>query len=435
MKLYMINCKKHLKKLNEKILELYDKGALHIMVGTLLTKFVAFFGSIVVVRLLSKDQYGLLSYVENLYSYVLLIAGFGLSNAALRYLVLAKDDVAKQSCYNFIAKNCLLRDFFIIVVCFFGLLLYDISNISEGVNTIILIALLSIPFHDFVNLNLYSIRSAFLNKKYAYLAFALASCLILGKVVGAYLFKSVTKIFIIQLLTYLFFSVFLCDIKSLKNRFRDDLSDAEKTTINKYSLQYMVSGGIWVFFMLNDIFMLSLFMPDVRVIAEYKVAYVLPAQLSIISTSIGMFIAPYFTKHESDKKWIKRHTLFACFLTLSVISFLSVIIMIFTESIISFMFGEQYLNVSVLTRWLLISAVLNAGLRYTLANILGALGRLKANIVISGVAVCVQLILDYFLIPVYGSFGVAYTNLIVYIFVTVALVVYMHRVYIDTRYN
>lgn len=48
------------------------------------------FGSIVIVRLLSKQEYGVLSYIENLYSYAYVIAGLGLSNALLRYVILAK---------------------------------------------------------------------------------------------------------------------------------------------------------------------------------------------------------------------------------------------------------------------------------------------------------------------------------------------------------
>ena len=51
--------------LRQKICKLYNTGALHITIGTFATKFVAFFGSIVVVRLLSKQDYGLMSYVEN----------------------------------------------------------------------------------------------------------------------------------------------------------------------------------------------------------------------------------------------------------------------------------------------------------------------------------------------------------------------------------
>ena len=91
-----------------KIKKLYNKGALHITIGTFVTKFVAFFGSIVVVRLLSKSDYGMMSYVENIYSYALIFAGFGLSNGILRYLVISEEKEKKKSIFNYIIKRSMI---------------------------------------------------------------------------------------------------------------------------------------------------------------------------------------------------------------------------------------------------------------------------------------------------------------------------------------
>ena len=83
--------------MKDKIKKLYASGAFHITIGSFVTKFVAFFGSIFVVRLLTKTDYGILQYVENLYSYALVLAGFGLPFAILRYVVIAEKD--KKSAY------------------------------------------------------------------------------------------------------------------------------------------------------------------------------------------------------------------------------------------------------------------------------------------------------------------------------------------------
>ena len=68
---------------------IWKKGAIHIFTGSFLNKFVVFFGSIVIVRLLSKTEYGMLGYAENLYSFAYILAGLGISNAIMRYVVLA----------------------------------------------------------------------------------------------------------------------------------------------------------------------------------------------------------------------------------------------------------------------------------------------------------------------------------------------------------
>ena len=65
----------------------WEKGLFHILSGSFLTKIVGFFGSIFIVRVLSKQEYGILGYLENMYSYVFIIAGMGLSNAILRFVI------------------------------------------------------------------------------------------------------------------------------------------------------------------------------------------------------------------------------------------------------------------------------------------------------------------------------------------------------------
>lgn len=72
------------------ILNIWKKGLIHILTGTFLTKLVSFFGAIFLVRVLSKEDYGILGYLENIYSYVFILAGMGMSNAILRYVVLGK---------------------------------------------------------------------------------------------------------------------------------------------------------------------------------------------------------------------------------------------------------------------------------------------------------------------------------------------------------
>lgn len=60
-------------------------GFLHILVGNTLNKMIAFISSIVIVRLVEKAEYGNLSYADNLYAYINLFAGLGVSAALLKF--------------------------------------------------------------------------------------------------------------------------------------------------------------------------------------------------------------------------------------------------------------------------------------------------------------------------------------------------------------
>ena len=64
--------------IKEKLSSLINQGFFHILLGGTLTKIVAFFSSILIVRFVTKTDYAFLSYADNIYSYIYLITGFGL---------------------------------------------------------------------------------------------------------------------------------------------------------------------------------------------------------------------------------------------------------------------------------------------------------------------------------------------------------------------
>ena len=93
---------KILKRIVEDIRILNKKGAFHILFGNVINKFIAMFGSILLVRILSKNDFGLLSYVENFFGYLLAFSGFGLANAILRYIVKQKENHSKKTIFDYV---------------------------------------------------------------------------------------------------------------------------------------------------------------------------------------------------------------------------------------------------------------------------------------------------------------------------------------------
>jgi hypothetical protein len=411
----------------EKIKQLYNKGALHILCGTFATKFVTFFGSIVVVRILSKEEYGLLGYIENIYSYALIIAGMGLSNAALRYVVISPPE-RKRYFQEYIVSHSMIRNIiitgFIIVVNFF--IDYP-DNFKEAKLWIPVFALL-IPLQDCVNDSLYSLRALFLNKKYAFFSVLVSSILIIGRIVGAYGcgIKGVAwsgviinMLFCILLVLYTF-SLFPSKGKISLNR-------KEVREINIYSFQYMITNGLWAMFLLNDIFILGIFCNNPNIVADYKVAYVLPGNISIFANAIAVFVCPYFTKNEKNLSWIKDNYkkvyLVTTFVAILIVSF----IIIFAKPLIQLLYGVQYINVIPLMRILLVAAFLNAGLRYITASILAAMGMIKYNMIISFIGILLQIFLDVILVQKFQEYGVAVSSCIVYGFMACTLFIIFYK--------
>ena len=64
--------------------KLRKTGFFHIFGGSVINKAISFLSSIVLVRLLTKGEYGIFTYAWNIYSIILLFNGFGLESSTLQ---------------------------------------------------------------------------------------------------------------------------------------------------------------------------------------------------------------------------------------------------------------------------------------------------------------------------------------------------------------
>lgn len=418
-----------IKSIWQKMKLLYEKGAFHIIGGTFATKFVAFFGSIFVVRLLSKEEYGILGYVENIYSYALIFAGFGISMVILRYVVKAQPQ-KKWAYFNYTVCHSVTRNTLIIIAIVIANFFVIYPDSFSMAKYYVPIAALILPFQDLTNIGLYSIRADFKNKTYAYLSTAVSSTLIIGRIIGAYadnvkgvlwsrvLINAISAIMLIWFASRLF-------IRSNA----ENIGREEKRELNIYAFQYMFTNGLWALFMLNDTFLLGLLCNDATVLADYKVAYVLPGNVSIFATAIGTFISPYFVKKEGDLEWVRKQYKIVFVICCVVVGLVVLMIGFLAKPLIVLLYGEQYTNVVGLMRMLLVASFFNSGVRYTSANLLSCMGEIRYNIAISIIGMLLQLILDILLIGRIGAYGVAIANGVVYAFMGIALFLVFYRKY------
>lgn len=407
----------------EKIKQLYSSGAIHIIGGTFATKFVAFFGSIFVARILSKDDYGIMGYAETIYSYAFIFAGLGLSYAVLRFLVLAETAEKKKQYFQYILQHGIIRNIIIAGILVVGVNLFPIPANYTRTKALIPILALLLPFQDILNDDLYLLRAFFKNKRFAYLSLVSSVLLILGRIFGA-LYGGIDGVLWSRVIISAFFSVtflyliwkrYFAEIKVTA------LPKKEAGIVNSYSIQYMITNGLWAVFMLNDAFMIGQLINDPGVLADYKIACVLPGNISIFATAIGIYTGPRFTKNENDKVWIRTEFRKVYMITAGVVGGAAILLALFSNQLILLMYGKQYLNVVPLMRVLLIGAFINSGLRYTTANLLAAMGEIKYNMFVSGIGIVAQLIIDYILIPKMGVMAVAVSNIIVFALMAISI--------------
>ena len=417
----------------EKITDLINKGAFHIVIGSFMTKFVSFFGSIFVVRLMSKSEYGILSYYENFTGYFLIAAGFGLDAALLRYMVLAEEMPEKKGCYLHAVKRGTIWNIFLVAVGLLVLYFYPHKEAFQGQFLVAAFLALCMPFVFFINTGLNTMRGLFQNKSYAFFSFGISSFLIVSRILGAVL-GGLRGVVTLRLLSEILCAG-ACVLYLYKKFFSavptQNLEKQMSRGMDSFSVQMMLTNGLWAVFMLNDLFLLGQLSGNEIIIADYKVAYVIPANLSILTVAVGIFVSPYFTKNdkEGNYRWIKQKSLLVLLITMGIMGFFVLLCFLLAKPIILLLYGESYLSAVPIMKLLLIASFFNNGVRATLANILSSVGRQKINLAIAGAGMAIQILLDVLLIPRYGGTGIAISSSFVYLMMSTLLVLYYVFVY------
>ena len=326
---------------------LWSRGAFHIIIGNFMTKFLVFFGSILLVRSMSKSDFGTLAFIENIYGYIYIFAGLGLANGILRFLVISKDAKEEYAYYRYILKRGSIFNIGLISLAALTIYLITFSSNFEAAKYLLILYFLALPFQFIIDINFFTLRAKLSNKLFAGMTLIFAVIVVYGKFFGAYLYN-LEGVIVFSVIINILFAMLIFSIiyrKYFKSIETEYLLQADKLNLNKYSLQYMLTNGIWVLFMLNDIFLLNVFIGDPEILAEYKVAYVLPANLAIFSSAIGVFVAPYFIRNENNKQWVLNKYKTVLGVTASILGFVSLVLGIFAEGIISLLFGREYLNI------------------------------------------------------------------------------------------
>lgn len=408
-----------------KLKSLLEKGIAHVIVGTFIVKFTTFFSSIFLIKILNKSDYGLLNYVENIYNYFYLFAGYGLSNAVLRFCVLPEKVEEKKASLDYILqKGTLFNVGLCVIACIISLFYPHPSNYNFDFSLLFAL-IISIPFKfcwdSMINVD----RAMFNSKRYAYFSIITSFILIGARLLGA-AFYGIFGVILGVLFARIFNGIIL--LWSGKKRYFCKVRNAVigsiiKKNINSYSIQYMITNGIWSLFTLNDTFFLSQILNNPDILAEYRVAAVFPTNLSILSMALGIFIAPYFTQNEQNEKfsWVRKNWLLSLGTSMLLTGICALLLGFFAENIVILFYGEQYISIVPVMRILLFAHFINGGFRYTTANILAAMGEIKYNMLVSFGGIILQIILDYFFVIYKGMIGVAWANVVVYFFMAIIL--------------
>jgi O-antigen/teichoic acid export membrane protein len=399
----------------EKIKILTEKGLFHIFGTNIVNNIIVFFSNIFIVRFLTKGQYGVFSYANNALSLFGLVSGIGLTSGLLQFCSEKRNETEKYSLFKYGIKLGICVNL-ILSICMFIYSVYGNVAIEESAQYIRQLMFLPIFMiaYEFITILL---RVKKENKKYALLLNMNTILYFILACTGAYL-HGITGTIIgryIALTLSICIGFFICknDIIEIINS--NKLVNKLRRDLIKYSFITCGSNSISQLLYLLDVYLIGVFIINSEVVASYKVATMIPTALSFIPSSIMVFIYPYFAEKNKDYIWIKEQFMKMFKVLIIINGLISIILFISAPFIISILWGKEYIDSVIPFRILAINYFVLATFRIPCGNILAMLRKVNVNFIVSIISGVANIVLDIFLIKMYGSNGAAIATLLVVI--------------------
>lgn len=416
------------------IKKLGSTGFFSIVVSDTLGKIVSFFGGMVLVRVLSKSDYGIYSYVMNCIGFMLVLGDMGTGMATLQFAQENyKNELKFKGFCAYGLKLTVIFSFLPMMSILLSPLYYPYTLEKAQKLTLVLFVW---PFinglNSFFQTNL---RIHLDNNKYAllniitiivYYMVLLPMSLNWG-VTGAVLAKYGYSIIILGVSLYLNRSKLY-----IGKSYYKIITGIEKKQFFKLSVPSQLNSMVGQIMHLIDIFMISLFFDGSEIIASYKVATTIPSACSFIPISIMIYAIPFFTRNNKDFFWVKknyRKLVISSFGICSIISFVGIIM---APWIIPFVFGREYNDAVLCFQVLLIGFAFSGGLHVPSVNVIYTQRKIRVNLIITIFSGILNVVLDIVGIKFWGSFGAAIATTIVNIVSGIVAVIYF-KVYIKRK--
>ncbi len=408
------------------IKKLFKGGFFHILTGNFLNKAISMISSIVIVRLVDKIIYADISYVDNIFSYLYLASGLGMSNALLKFC--SKDQCTeKDMAYvNYSIKIGGGFEFFATLIICIMLIVLDIPYPNARIFAWSF-ALYPLIKYLVTTGSIY-MRTQLDNKKYAYIGIFTSGSLCVFSVIFLLLFGTYGIIgarYLAQLLVLVYVFIYYKD--KTKNKRADCLTKSEKKEFRVMGFSMGISSFFSGIMPINESFLVNNIIADPIITSNFHVAGLLPQMLILISGAVTVYYFPIIARMTNYGQ-IKRKVIQVAMVNAAVILVITALGILFTPFAINLLYGERYLDSVPIANLLWLMRASNCIVRMVPINMLPAIGKVKFNSVMAIISCILQCIIDYCFISTVGIYGVAIGAMIIYVISGVAYWIYFLKV-------
>ncbi len=417
--------KSYISKMAKGISRLFKGGFFHILTGNVMNKAIAMVSSIVIARIVDKVRYADLSYADNIYSYITLISGLGMSSALLKFCSADNSLVQNKAYLKYAYKVGGAFEIIASIAACIALTFFDIPYPGAR---IFAWALVIYPVLTHINTtNLVYARTQLENKKYALggIFGSVSSC------VFAVLFLLLFGVYGIVAARYLSLVIVLIYTFTFVKDALLEKSNYTLTKEQKRSFFVMgVSLGLASFFSgimpINEAFLVNNIIRDEITTSNFRVAGLFPQLLNLISGAITVYYFPIVARLK-DFKEVKRKVLQIELINGAVIVAATAVGMLLTPFALDLLYEGKYNDAISISYVLWLMRASHCLIRSVPMNMLPAIGKTKFNVAMAVFACVLQCALDYIFLIKYGVIGVAFGSIVVYLISGALYWVYFYR--------
>lgn len=406
------------------IKKLINEGFLKIFSASTINKIINFAYSYVLIRVVSKGEYGIYSYAATIYGFLMIFNVIGMDSAALQLYVENEGNKNRQeSIFSYCSRIALTVN---LIICVCIILFSQFAQLSiDGSNEILGLMFLQPIITAMKVMQQTYLRANVRNDNYAALnivdSICVASFSIIGSITlgikGLIISQYVAGIIVIFIGRYRY-KCYIFDHKICKD-------ELDKSSIYKIAIIMALNNSLATILSLLGTTILGMIISKSEVIASYKVASTLPSAFLFIPQAVMIFALPYFIRKKDNYKWVKKKSLMLLGGLVIFNGAISFVLIVAAPLAIKILFGNQYLDCVPVFRILMLSYFFQAAFRIPTSNILFSQRKLKSNTIASIVGIVLMVTLNYSLVPYFGGVGTALSYFITYLVIVLILVIHL----------
>ncbi|RZJ36932.1 MAG: polysaccharide biosynthesis protein [Chryseobacterium sp.] len=379
----------------------------HVFLSFLIAKICGFVSSIVIIRLLPENDYGILSVVMAVFAIFLPFSGLGSNQILLRYGSISEDE-GKQKLSSYLFFKGFFYEFVLIAIFLGFSFLYDKKY--DNVYVIFLfcgIRLLGFYLSNHIQ-TYYRITGK--NNVFAQVNNTINIVGLIILVAFTYFWNFYGYLLAIAIVPYI--SLFWLRKEIFSTKSENPVNTKELWRFGIFTASTSVLSE--TLFAL-DILLLGFLMNE-NAVANYKVAILLPSNIPFLAISFMQSDYPLLSKNYLNKDFLTSYVRNYYKIFIPVCGVIILFFLCAKDWLIRLFFGANYVENSDLMMILLLGFTFGMLSRNLFGNLLPAVGKIEVNTWVSVISLGLLSVISYFFVSVWGVLGMGVTLSLVIVF-------------------